>query len=85
VVQRDLALLVLLARADVQHAMAQVGVLAVERKRFRRAQPGDSQQPDQRLMPRGAQQRPELSRRSHQRRDVGVCVDVRRDPRAMPG
>ena len=34
VVQRDLPLLVLLARADVQHAMAEVDLLAVERERF---------------------------------------------------
>jgi hypothetical protein len=51
VAERDLALL---ARADVQRAVMEVDALAIERKRFRRAYPGDRQQPDQRLMTRGA-------------------------------
>ena len=84
-VQRDLALLVLLARADVQHAVAKVDVLPVERERLCRAHAGDGQQPDQRVMPGGAQRRSELPGSGQQRRDVGVCVDVWRDPRAMPG
>jgi hypothetical protein len=85
VVERYLALLVLLARADVQHTVAEVDVLAIARERLPRAYPGDSQQPDQRRMTRGVQRRPELSCSCQQRRDLGVCVDVGRDPRATPG
>ena len=59
--------------------------MAVERERFAGAHPGDRQQPDQRLMTRGAQRWSELSCGRDQRRDLGVCVDVWRDPRAMPG
>jgi hypothetical protein len=84
-VQRDLALLLLLAGANMHRAVAKVDIVAVKSERFAGAHPGDGQQPDQRLMARGAQRRSELSCSRDQRRDLGVCVDVWRDPRAMPG
>ena len=84
-VQRHLALLLLLARADVHHAVAKIDVLAVERERLPGAHPGDRQQPDQRLMTRGAQRRAESPGGRDQRRDLVLGVDVWRDPRAMAG
>ena len=48
VVQRDLALLVLLARADENHAVAEIDLVAVQRERLCRAQRDDREQPDQR-------------------------------------
>ena len=50
VVQRDLTLLVLLARADEDHTVTQIDVVAVQRERLSRAHRGDREQPDQRLM-----------------------------------
>jgi hypothetical protein len=84
-VQRDLAPLLLLARTDLQHAVAKIDVWAVERERFSGTDPGDGKQPDQRLMTDRAQRRCQLSRGCHQRRDLLVGVDVWGDPRAMPG
>ena len=58
-VQRHLALFLLLAGADVHHAVAQIDILPIERERLPGTHPGDRQQPDQRLVTRRAQRRPE--------------------------
>ena len=42
-VQRHLALFLLLAGADVHHAVAEIDILAVERERLPGAHPGDRQ------------------------------------------
>ena len=56
-VQRDLALLLLLARTDMQRAVFEIDVLAVQRERLSGPQARAREQPDQRRMPRGAQRR----------------------------
>ncbi len=53
-VQRDLALLFLLARPDVHRVVLEVDVLAVEREGLAGTHPGDRQQPDHGHVPRGA-------------------------------
>jgi hypothetical protein len=78
-VHRHLALLSLFARADVQHAVTKIDVVAVESDCFARTHPSDRQQPDQRLMTRRAQRGSEPASGCHQRRDLGVGIDVGRE------
>ena len=78
--------LLFLPGADVDHAVSQVDVVAVERERFPRAHAGDGQQPDQRLddaprvaavaSPRAAAINAAISL---------LGVDVGGDPRPVPG
>lgn len=84
-VERDLALLLLLARADVHHAVAEIDVVAVERERLSGTHSGDGQQPDHGHVACGAQRWREPACGVDQRRDLRVCIDVWRDPWAMPG
>jgi len=71
-VQRHLALLLLLARADVHHTIAKVDVVAVKRERFAGAHPGHGQQPDHRHVTRCAQRWREPARGVDQRRNLSV-------------
>src|ERR1019366_141528 len=80
VVQRDLTLFLLLARADENHTVAQIDVVAVQRQRFSRPHRGDREQPDQRLMTYRAQPRREPPSGRDQCRDFLTGVDVGGDP-----
>jgi len=81
VVQRHLAMLVLLCGADVQCAPGEVNVGSVKPERLAGTQAGDRQQPDHRLECGGTQPWRQCPGGGHQRLDLAGRVQVRSDPR----
>lgn len=79
-VQWNLAGLAVLASADHEQTGAQVEVAPVEGDRLPDPQPTHGEQPDQRLVGRGAQWRGDRSRRPHQPLDLGFGIQVRDSP-----
>jgi len=65
--------------------VAEIDVVAVQRKRFCRPHRGDREQTDQRLMTQRAQPRREPPGSRDQCRDLLTGVDVRGDPWPMSG
>ena len=84
-VQRHLALLAVLGGADVQHAVVEVDIVAVERQGLAGPQAGCRQQTDQRLVTQRAQRGREPAGGGHQRLDLRRGVNVWRHPRTMRG
>ena len=82
--QRHVARLAELRTADEQGSASPSSMSsAIWTQRLADAQAGGRQQPDQRLVGRGAQRLADrAARRGHQRQRVVVCVDERRAPRA---
>ena len=79
-VGRHFALLLLLGAADMQRAIVQIDIAAVQPERLTEPQAGGRHQPDQRPHRRRVQRRRQRPRDRHQRDDLCVGVDVWRHP-----